>query len=125
MWTDADSLDPSVRINIVAPWRLDSLPSGIDLFANFLSCQHMRAENHAYYADTLFRKDVRSIFHMNREKAIAIGEIDLSDYPWWAYFSIGTSEISGTIDARSRTSSGPSEESRSFGIARQYLLRTR
>jgi putative sugar O-methyltransferase len=80
-WDDAPIPD-TARITVVPPWRLTEIPYPIDVCCNFLSFQHMQADNLAFYGAALQKLGVASIYHMNRLTAYHSGEVALDDYPF-------------------------------------------
>lgn len=79
---DNTPIPDTARITIVPPWRLADIPYSIDACCNFLSFQHMQADNLAFYGTALHQLGVRSIYHVNRLTPYHDGEVALDDYPF-------------------------------------------
>lgn len=79
-------VNPQARINLVAPWRLDRIPGPIDVAANFLSFQHMDADNLAWYGAAIEALGIGSIFHLNRLTTRDPHDLAADDYPFRGRF---------------------------------------
>jgi len=77
-WEDDQDIPINRRIVLLPPWRIKDLPLVPDICCNFLSFQHMEAENLRYYGDQLEAIGVGSIFHLNRIGAFHDKEVELS-----------------------------------------------
>lgn len=82
VWLEGDEIDENSQINIVSPHLIHRLPSDIEICCNFLSFQHMSEENLAYYWSALEEKSVKQVLHLNRNRHLHPGEVDLTDYPF-------------------------------------------
>lgn len=75
-------VNPGARINLVAPWRLDRIPGPVELVANFLSFQHMDADNLHWYGAAIEDLEVGHIFHVNRLTKRDPYDFAADDYPF-------------------------------------------
>lgn len=75
-------VNPDARINLVAPWRLDRIPGPVEMVANFLSFQHMDADNLNWYGSAIEDLDVGHIFHLNRLTKRDPYDFAADDYPF-------------------------------------------
>jgi putative sugar O-methyltransferase len=69
-WEDGVPIPADARIVLVPPWRLREVPFPVEVCCNFLSFQHMEAENIRYYGDALAALDVAVIYHHNRSRPL-------------------------------------------------------
>lgn len=90
------SFAPDARINIVAPWRLGEIDVPVDTACNFLSFQHMDAENLTYYGDIMNALGVDRLFQMNRDTPREDHDLGLDGYPFASAFEALRREIAGT-----------------------------
>lgn len=122
VWTQEDRFKPEARITLIAPWRLGDLPENVEICCNFLSFQHMSAANLGYYSEILDRRNVGALFHMNRDKALHGGEIDLDQAPFNQSFElVFDQEIGGFVRAHRR--GGAAASTTAVSIRMQYLRR--
>ncbi|MEQ8585673.1 MAG: putative sugar O-methyltransferase [Thalassobaculaceae bacterium] len=97
-------VDPQARINLVAPWRLDRIPGAIEVAANFLSFQHMDAQNLAWYGDALESLEIGHVFHLNRLTARDPHDFGADDYPFRSRFDTALRRVAPL--GKLRTSDG-------------------
>lgn len=93
------AFDPTARINLVAPWRLDQIPEPVEMAVNFLSFQHMNAANLDWYGAAMERLGVQHLYHQNRVGKRDSHDFGAADYPFLKAFDCVRREVTpfGTI----------------------------
>lgn len=87
VWSKDDFLING-KINIVAPWHIEKIDTSIDLLVNYLSFQHMSMDALKYYGEGIIEKNVKVIYHENRDRPREGFDVGLGDYPFRRSFHV-------------------------------------
>lgn len=81
-----DRIDPSARIVILPPWKLNDLDGEADLMINTMSFQHMMPESVGFYLGHADRLKARHLYLVNRDTKRDPTDLVISEYPIPDYY---------------------------------------
>ncbi len=81
LYKPKDKLDPSARIVLAAPWKLQDLDKNIDLLINIMSFQHMNIKNLKFYFKIVDTLNIKRMYLVNRNKKMDKTDVVIDKYP--------------------------------------------